>query len=366
MTLQPLSFTISTVMQSLLTRVFRNNYFRILARKATWTEAWLSLKRAHKDKRARKHLFGLGLLLGFTIVLPIICLAYLVLLIGTGAWLFLPFVLPVIWWRNRRAKEDFAPVHIAPASDPIRSTLSPDERRSLRTYFAELALIHAVFVDRTGSERFLKEKVLPEEVEVASRRMHLELLRSTGIWERLARLDREALMMPDGHWDWARINQAALAIEPLRLLRWILRIDFYLPLVGQQLVGDFSIAHDLILTPKKVLNGNDLIDEEAMCRASQAAEQNLLRCMAETITRGYQIPANDQAVRWAKEISESLHGHQDEDLVLGSKLVSEVTREQLMWATSLAKRRTEFLRQAISAMKSGQTPAPPFACILRK
>jgi hypothetical protein len=208
--------------------------------RATWIEARSSLRRAHKDKRARKHLLALLLLVGFLILIPAICLAYLMILIATCAWLFIPFVIPVLWWIKRSAKREFEPLNIAPTPEPLPSGPSIEERSSLRLYLAELAVIYAVMVDRAGSERFLQEKELPEGVEVISRRAHLELLKSHGIWERMAPADRQAIMMPDGHWDWTRINQMAMEIEPLRLLRWVLRIDFQLPQIGQSLKGEIS------------------------------------------------------------------------------------------------------------------------------
>jgi len=344
-------------------RLFRHDFIRMLLRRATWIEAWSSLKRAHKDKRARRHLLALFLFVSFLILVPVLCLAYLWVLIGTGSWLFIPFVIPVLWWIKRSAKRDFEPLNIAPTPEPLLSTPTVEQNKSLRLYFAELALIYAVFVDRAGSERFLKEKQLPKGVEVISRRAQLDLLRSHGIWERMAPSDREAIMMPDGHWDWMRINQMAMEMEPLRLLRWLLRIDFQLPQIGQSLSGDFTIANELVTAPQKALQGDELAEEQLIRIGAEAAQHYYVRCLAEAITRGYLPPKDDQALQWAKEISESLDGHQDEDLVLGSNLVSEAAREQLMWATTLSQKRSEFLSWSLSLLKEGHPPAQPFPCI---
>jgi hypothetical protein len=88
-----------------------------------------------------------------------------------------------------------------------------------------------------------------------------------------------------------------------------------------------------------------------------------VRCLAETISRGYHTTQDEQAVQWAKEISESLSGQQDEDLLLGSRLVSEAAREQLIWATALAQRRSDFLTWTLSLLDAGHAPEPPFRCI---
>jgi hypothetical protein len=87
------SFTIGRVMSSFFDRLFRNNLIRILASGATWNAAGQSLRRAHKDKRARKHLLGLVLIVGFLVLVPVVGIAYLIFIVGTGAWLFLPFAI---------------------------------------------------------------------------------------------------------------------------------------------------------------------------------------------------------------------------------------------------------------------------------
>jgi hypothetical protein len=328
----------------------------MLFRKATWYEAWLSLKRVHKDKRARKHLLRLSLL----IAIPAVLIAYLLFLIGTGAWLFIPFVIPVIWWRSRAAKRDFAPLNIAPRPEPLSFELSPAQRASLRRYFAELALIHAVMVDRAGSERYLKEKQLPEGVEIASRRTHLELLRSIGVWERMEGADREALMTPDGEWSRPRIDRMLAEIEPVRLLRWILRIDFYLPVIGRHMRPDLGIAHEMILAPQKALDGDGLIDTGTIEQARDAARHYFIRCLAEAISRGYHKPEDEKTLEWATHYSGQLRGQHSEDLLLESNLVSEATQQQVLWAITLAKMRQDFLNRASAIMKAGSPPDPPF------
>jgi len=346
-------------MYSLFRLLFRSNYWRMVLRKATWVEALQSLRRAHKDKRARRHLGRLFLLL----LTPALCIGYLAWLVGSGAWLFIPFVIPVIWWMNRGAKRDAEPLHVAPTPELELRELSEEDRLALRLYFAELAVLHAVMVDRAGSERFQKEKQLPEGVEVTSRRVHLDLLKRIGIWEKMAAEDREALMMPDGHWEWAMINRVALAMEPLRLFRWILRIDFYLPVVGQQLSGDFAIAHELVLEPRKALDGVKMADMEMMRVGRDAADQFFQRCLAETISRGYYDPGDAEVVKRAGEISAAMAGQQHRDFVLGSRLVSEAGKEELLWATSLAQRRRNILAWAMSLLEAGQPAEPPLVCV---
>ncbi len=335
----------------------RSGLLRSFLQKSLWIELWHSVKRAHKDRRARSQLYGLA---GLFLIL-VAAIAYLAFLIGSGAWLFVPFVIPVMWWRHRSAQRDFAPLNIAPTPEPPEKPITFDQQQALRRYFAELTLVYAALVDRAASERFLKEKTLPEGIEITSRRLHLTLLKKCGLWDRMAQPDRDALIMPEGHWDQERIRYMTTGIEPLRLLRWILRIDFRLPSLGQQLHGDFSIAHELLLDPEKVLSGNALADAEMIREGRDDADCYRVRCLAEAISRGYQTADDDRTAEWARTLSTRLKGKQDEDLLLDDELVSEASQDKLSWATALAFIRTRFLSTALEILENRQAPPPPIA-----
>jgi hypothetical protein len=337
---------------SLFEPLFKSGYWRMVLRKATWHEAGTSLRRAHKDRRARRHLLGVGLLL----LIPVLCLFYLAWLAGSGAIFLAPFVIPVYLWRRRRERQDAVPLRIAPGPPPLEKVLSDEERPALRRYFAELMLFYAVMVDRAGSEAFLKEKELPEGFVVTSRRIHIDLLRNQGLWNRMARVDLEAMMMADGHWEWEKIHHASLAMEPLRLLRWMLRVDFYLPTVGQQQRGEYGIAHELVHTPQKALEGKGLTEISVIRIGRDAAADYFGRCLAEGISRGYYEARDDAIADWAKNISERMKGQQHDDLVVDGKLVSETTESELRWAVSLSQRRLAFLDWAMGVMESGGAP----------
>ena len=191
----------------------------------------------------------------------------------------------------------------------------------------------------------------------------MEALRSANLWERIGLKDREALMIADGGWDWEQINRFAMGIEPLRLLRWVLRIDFRLPTIGQQLSGDFGIAHEIVVDSERLWRGRALIDEDTVRSSRDDARSTLLRCIAEAISRGYQVAADDEMAAWAKRVSDDLAGNQHEDFLLGDKLVSEATREQLGWATALANIRSDFLAMVLELMEAGHPPEVPIESI---
>ncbi len=273
------------------------------------------------------------------LLIPFLCIPYLAWLAGSGAILFITFVIPVILWRARREKQDAIPLHIVPQPAPIVRVLTPEEIQPLRAYLADLNLFYAVMIDRAVSERFPQEQSPPRRLRGylpphSSRSPpHPQPLGPNGP------ADRKAMMMADGHWTWPYINHVALSLEPLRLLRWILRIDFYLPVVGQQLRGDYGIAKPIVNEPAKALGGKALADLSTI----RTARAYVARCMAEGIARGYFQPRDEEIAQWANNLSDQLQGKQHDDLVLGGKLVSEATEDELRWATSLSQRRLNFL-----------------------
>lgn len=348
-------------MYSLLRLLFKNAYWRMLLRKATWRETWDSLKRAHKDRRARKHLYVIAAM----VLAPLVCAFYLAWLVGSGAVLLAPFVIPALWL-IRRANRSKEPVELkisAPA-EPVQQELSGERQAEICNYFAHLGLAYAVFLDRAASEAFLKRNRLPEGHQVVSRRIHLELLRANEVWERLAQPDREAMIAADGNWDWIAINRLALAIEPVRLLRWILRLDFYLPLVGKQMQVDSRLAHELVEHPDKVLQAKQLASVEMMQTGLNSARQFVVRCVAELIARGVHEPANEEMRAWATKASSAVSGDQNEDLLIDGVLVSEASEERIRWAASLAQRRADFLKWTIEVVEGSAPLTPEFPSIL--
>jgi hypothetical protein len=187
---------------------------------------------------------------------------------------------------------------------------------------------------------------------VISRRTHIDLLRRTGIWERMAVADREAMMIADGQWTAELIEHISAGLEPLRILRWVLRIDYFLPLIGRAAAHSYQMAHEIIMNPERVLNANMIIDEDALGTARKAAEEYFYRCAAESISRGYHDTDREQIKLWADEVSDSLAGKQGEDLLIGAKLVSEASATELSQAMTLARTRMNFL-EWIEALVSG-------------
>ncbi len=328
----------------------------MLFRVDTWREGWLSLRRAHKDRRARKHLRQLAWL----VLVPFLCLAYIGWIVGQRLIFVVPVLLVIFGWKAWSHHKKEGSLSLLPPHKPLYRVLTSQEQAGFRQYFADMALIYAVMLDRAGSETYLRNKVLPEGVEVTTRRVHLDLLKSRGLWDRMAQCDREAMMMPDGQWNPGWIEQLLMGFEPLRLMRWILRVDFHLPVVGRQLRFDYKLANEIVRAPGKLYDGKELITVSQMETAQRAAESYYNRCIAERIFRGDAEAANEESSRIAASVANLYRNKQHEDLVLGVKLVSETSSQELEWATMVSRRRMGFFHWTMIALERGTPPEPPY------
>ena len=341
-------------MFSLFQLLFKKSYWRQLTLSSTWREAGLNLRRFHKDRRARKYLRGLAILL----IIPVVCLVYLIWLLKSGAVFIVPFLIPVIWWIRRQNRLN-QPVHVTPQPEkPKPVELTSEQQDRFCAWLGELGLFYAVMLDRAGSELFIQRKELPPNVEIVSRRTHIDLLRRTGLWDKLSPADRDAVIIADGHWEQPLIQQVTLAMEPFRLIRWLLRVDFYLPVVGKQAKGDFGLAHEIVLAPEKLLSSRQLIRTEGLEIALRSASDYFYRCFAESLHRGYRAPRNEDAAKWAAGVATRLSGRQHDDLTIGAKLVSEADQDEILWTTAQSHTRMTFLTWITSLMNSPDQPLP--------
>src|ERR1700753_2252278 len=124
-------------MVSLYRLLFSSGYWRSISLRSVWREAGLSLRRSHKDPRARKFLLGLLLLL----LLPLLCIVYFGWLVSSGAILFVPFVVPAIWWIRRKHKSNEI-LPIAPRPAPRAVPVDADNP-AVRVYLGQMGVLYA-------------------------------------------------------------------------------------------------------------------------------------------------------------------------------------------------------------------------------
>lgn len=335
---------------------FSENYWRILFRRNTWRQGEFALRRVWKDERARKFLAGFA---GQLILIPAVLLgiAAVVAAVVLAGWaggspvfallgLFIGFSVRGF----RRTQRQEAVLEEAP------QPLSDEQIREVHGFFSELAVIFAILAYRANSEAFLKQNVLPDHMQIISRQRHMELLRSRNLWEKLLPDERQVLMMPDGEWGWPLINEAGVMQEQLRLTRWILRLDFFLPDLGSVRRFDARRYKELIDAPERLAKNPRLVGASNLEAACGGARELHLRCFAEEVHRGYRTDAPEGVRDWARDICEQLGGKQSEDFLVGYKIVSDLTEQELRFMTALAGRRRQFLEWAEGILKGEETP----------
>lgn len=331
-------------MFGLLQLLFSKKYWRSLVHPETWRQTNVALRRAHKDARARKRLLQTFILL----LAPFLVLAYAGMLVGNGLGLvgaIIVFAVAIAFaiFRNRRPKDDGTPTTLSLNNLKTVEAPPPPVTPELRKEFAEMALVCAVLVDRAGSENFLRTKVLPEGMEVVTRQRHMEILRTHGLYERLGPDELDLMLLPDGHWEPEMIDHVSMQLEPLRLFRWLLRIDKFLPTVGATMKADYRLAGSVIQQPQILFEGTETVSIDGLRTAITAADHYFFRCWAEGLRRGiYTGEGNDDADR-ARAYAEQMHGKEGEDLLLGTTIVSKADDADVRLGTTLGLRRMRIL-----------------------
>jgi hypothetical protein len=329
-------------MVTLIRQVFTRSYWRLVSRRQFWRDSWFALRRIHKDKRVRPQIK----LLSQVILAPLVFFAVLLWILAMlatamtgedaapalGGFLFLTMLVLRLSFRRRRVVYRQGPTW---ADERLY-------RPTVRREVAELTLLYAVLADRASSEVFVAVKTLPDQIEVVTRQLHIALLRKHNLWERLGPEEKALLMLPDGGWE-AGVTQhvAERALEPLRILRWALRVDPYLPSVGSDASVDYKLAKELVLNPEKIMAGYDLIDRQNLEAVRLSADNYFQRGVAEGLTRGFFLSENEQNLVWAKNIAQQLGGRQAKDLVVGAKLIGETDESTVRLVTSIAQRRVQ-------------------------
>jgi hypothetical protein len=158
--------------------------------------------------------------------------------------LIVPGGLLALWLRRKYKQQDdaFSAASITSHTEPA---LDRDPR--IRNYLVDRAAILAVLLARVGSEAYISEKELPEGTEVITRQSLLTFLRENGLWEKLEAPEVELLSAADGHWSRSQIQEGAVAYsEQLRLLRWTLQIDLFLPAISRSACPDYRQSKEFI------------------------------------------------------------------------------------------------------------------------
>jgi hypothetical protein len=329
--------------------LFSRNYWNQVLRGHTWSATWRALRRAHKDGRAWRQLARMLFLLLLPFSIPMILVA-----LAPGGivlvWVYIAFMV-MLSRQGFGVKAKSGGLNIVDIEAELHRT--PEVRR----FLGELCLLHAVLVERAGSERFLRTKTLPEGVEIITRRKHIDLLREHGLYDRLGALERDLILLPDGHWPEEILGEVDLAVEPVRLLRWVLRLDSFLPTIGETMRFDRGLIESTLQEPERVLNGEEWVAISALDIGVNAATDFWYRAWSEGFARGFFVANSPEQELELREIAERFKGKESKDLLLDGTIMSGATEGDVRLAGLLGWRRRHILLW-IRARVMGQQPVP--------
>lgn len=320
-------------------------WFAPLFRKQTWSELWIAVRRANRDRRARKFLISV-----------------LALIVLFGGWIVLEFSLFRGFFTNAEGRFDPTGLVIACAllagaglvflihrwTEQRDVTFSLSEKTpavSTEIIFEiqREAYLLAVLLHRIGSERMM-EKELPPQIEVVTRRIHREKLQTAGLWENIPSAMRNLLLLPDGHWSGEQKSNVELCWEYLIVLRWVLRFDDTLRPLSQETRYDWKMVRELFdnnLTPLKA----ETLASWDMRPERDRADHYFWRYWTEAIARDLvqsEVASKygDEARRIKAEIDED---GSSSDLLVGAQTVSELKDADLRMMLGCAYRRWQIL-----------------------
>jgi hypothetical protein len=117
------------------------------------------------------------------------------------------------------------------------------------------------------------------------------------------------------------------------------------------------MAGTTLQEPEALFRGDKLIAIEDLRTGIEAAQQYFYRCYAEGMRRGYFSTDDEEEARRTKEYAASMEGKEGEDLLLGTRIVSNASEQDVRLGTTLAIRRAQVLRWVQQRMYGEAEPS---------
>jgi hypothetical protein len=316
----------------------------------TWRAAWVALRRAPRDSRARRNLFRFVL----SFVFLVVWLGYnyfflrgafyglgragLIVVAAGVLWFLFLVVYPVVAEnRERRAVERDSPA------------VAPGMKGAL---FREACLL-AILLERLGSEGAM-EKEIPPEIVIVTRRVLLGRLTALGLREDLEPWLLDLLLAPDGHWTQEQKQRAIPAWECLAVYRWALGLAELRELtIDPHYSMDDTRALFEVKEPEKlsVLPSWDL-------RPGRNLAANFFhRCWVELVARRKVSTAQEEDIQRALHVrAEIEEAGCSGDYLVGARTIPELDTPVLMVVTRRAYNRWQFLALLVDVLAGDLPP----------
>lgn len=313
----------------------------------TWKLVGIALRRVHKDRRARKLLGAVAIWilgLGALPCLPILLVATILFMpqsISSFAVFFgLGIALGIRGWRMRARQRALL--------DKGAGAVPAAARRTIfrATYWL------ATLMRRCESE-FAMLKVIPPEIEIVTRRVLLDQLKSLEIWEEMPPAVRELQLKADGHWTELERNLVADKFEFLVCLRWVTRKDKALPVLALEPVYRGIQAKEIVTDDGWFRNDLTAAPAE-IDRQLKTTARFLERCSREGVARGL-FPADEERRRLATEENGKMDRRaRAEDWLVGRHTVGEIGDQELRQVHRRALLRFRLLRSTLQEMTTSE------------
>lgn len=204
---------------------------------------------------------------------------------------------------------------------------------------------------RASSEKHLKRYEIPAGREVVTRRIILDKLTALDLKIQLAPEELNLHLLPDGAWTIEDIGSQALRIPELQALQYVCGIHEVI-----FLIEDLNVFSDVDVTfiEKLETQPTFYLQNISDIRLERDISATFyLRCLKEQVQRGLATyRPDDETQEVLNSISNT--GKQSSDHLLGTKIVSEVTDEELIFSSQQIYTRYKALKNALSMLEDSQ------------
>jgi hypothetical protein len=304
-----------------------------------WHQYWIAIRRSKRDSRDRKNVLQITFFL-----LAFVCYYGYLILYASRGFLDREMIFPTC------IGACFALMIVIGIA--INNRLDARKARSesdlavdqfLRQRLASDGFALSVLLMRSGSEELLREKQLPTEVEIITRRAHLAQLHKLEMWDQLPSELKNLLLLPDGHWQRDSLHRSA-AFETLRCLRWVLRLDGQLQPLTYLPKMDYRPAAELLITPERLLTSTGMVEIWDIRVERNHADTFFSRCYAEAIGRNLIQPDVEDIHAWATDVFENARSSDQRDILVQHEAISELNEETFRYVFGLSFQRYSCLQ----------------------
>ncbi len=311
----------------------------------TWMLARIALRRAHKDRRARKLLGSILLWFLSAAAAPVLIVGVAATaLVAPGSLGGLPIFIGLAIGLAIRA------VRVSARRNSEFKKAAQDVPIAVRQRIYRTTYWLANLMRRCESE-FALLKEMPPNIEIVTRRLMLDRLKAREIWEEMPLVVRDLLLKPDGHWTDAERNQVADKFEFLVCLRWITQKDKVLPVLALAPVYKGIQAQEIAADTGWFRNEVTVAPSQIDAHLKRTAGF-LERCGREGVARSL-FPADEDKRELAVEQNRKMDARaRAEDWLVGSQTVGEISDQELRQAHRRALLRFRLLRSVLEEMTS--------------